>query len=65
MKAAILGRRRRAKAKAIGRGRGVAKTRGRPLWELMEPYVGMAELPGDLAANHDHYLYGSPERAER
>ena len=45
MKAAILRRKasRRPGAKAIGRLRGVVKGRGRSLWELMEPYVGMAE----------------------
>jgi hypothetical protein len=36
------------------------------LWELMKPFVGMADnLPADLAANHDHYLYGASKRSPR
>jgi hypothetical protein len=66
MKAATMKRAGRAKAKPVARRRGAAKAEKGSLWALMEPYVGMAEgLPGDLAVNHDHYLYGSPKRVAR
>ncbi len=36
------------------------------LWEVIQPFVGMADnLPADLALNHDHYLYGAAKRAGR
>jgi hypothetical protein len=36
------------------------------LWELIKPYVGIADNPpSDFAANHDHYLHGSAKRDMR
>jgi hypothetical protein len=33
------------------------------LYERLKPFVGAAKgLPADLAAQHDHYLYGTPKR---
>lgn len=40
----------------------------RPIWELFEsaadelPEDVLAQLPTDGAAQHDHYLYGTPKR---
>ena len=39
---------------------------GQPLslYERLKPFVGAAKgLPADLAAQHDHYLYGTPKRS--
>lgn len=33
------------------------------LYEQLLPFIGkMGGLPSDMAAQHDHYLYGSPRR---
>jgi hypothetical protein len=33
------------------------------LYERLKPLIGAAKgLPSDLAAQHDHYLYGTPKR---
>jgi hypothetical protein len=33
------------------------------LYERLKPIIGIAKgLPSDLAAQHDHYLYGTPKR---
>lgn len=34
-------------------------------WSFMEGLIGSVEGPEDWAAEHDHYLYGSPRRYER
>jgi hypothetical protein len=42
----------------------------RPIWELFEetaeniPDEILQQLPTDGAAQHDHYLYGTPKREE-
>lgn len=42
----------------------------RPIWEIAAeiarriPDEDAASLPRDLAANHDHYLYGAPKSSE-
>ncbi len=42
----------------------------RPIWEMIEeenrsiPPEVWADLPVDLAAQHDHYVYGTPKRAD-
>lgn len=42
----------------------------RPIWELFEetaeniPDEILDQLPNDGAAQHDHYLYGTPKREE-
>jgi predicted XRE-type DNA-binding protein len=44
------------------------ETRRRPIWERIAeiaaeiPPEELERLPTDLAANHDHYLYGTPKR---
>jgi len=35
------------------------------LYDLFKKFDGIAkDLPQDFAANHDHYLYGSPKSAK-
>lgn len=35
------------------------------VWTVLQEFAGAAKgLPSDLAANHDHYLYGTPKRAK-
>lgn len=34
------------------------------LWDVLEKYAGSVEAPEDWAAQHDHYLYGTPKRTE-
>jgi hypothetical protein len=39
---------------------------GPTLYERLRGVVGSAEgLPVDMAENHDHYIHGTPKRAER
>ena len=33
-------------------------------WDVLEQLAGTVEAPEDWAAEHDHYLYGSPKRGE-
>jgi len=41
----------------------VAATEPQSLYERLKPFVGAAKgLPANLAAQHDHYLYGTPKR---
>jgi predicted XRE-type DNA-binding protein len=46
----------------------VKDTDPRPIWERIAEIVAdmpseeLEKLPTDLAANHDHYLYGAPKR---
>lgn len=36
------------------------------LYDALKAFDGRAtDLPNDLAAQHDHYLYGTPKRAAR
>ena len=40
-----------------------AATEPQSLYERLKPFVGAAQgLPADFAAQHDHYLYGTPKR---
>lgn len=32
---------------------------------LLETLIGSVEAPSDWAAEHDHYLYGTPKRADQ
>ena len=32
-------------------------------WDVLHQLAGTVEGPGDWAAEHDHYLYGTPKRA--
>jgi len=38
------------------------KTALQKLLEIAEKYPAADDLPADLAAQHDHYLYGTPKR---
>jgi hypothetical protein len=31
-------------------------------WDVLESLTGTVEAPDDWAAEHDHYLYGTPKR---
>jgi hypothetical protein len=31
-------------------------------WDLLETLAGTLEAPSDWAAEHNHYLYGTPKR---
>lgn len=34
------------------------------VWDVFERFAGTAKgLPADMAANHDHYLYGTPKKS--
>lgn len=37
---------------------------GENIWDVMMAFAGKANanLPEDLAVNHDHYLYGTPKQ---
>ncbi len=43
---------------------------GKPIWEIIDeenrsiPPEVWDDLPTDLAAQHDHYLYGTPKRTD-
>ena len=32
------------------------------VWDLLETVAGTVDAPSDWAAEHDHYLYGTPKR---
>ncbi len=32
------------------------------VWDLLETLAGTVDAPSDWAAEHDHYLYGTPKR---
>lgn len=34
-------------------------------WDLLEGLAGTVEGPEDWAAEHNHYLYGTPKRADQ
>jgi predicted DNA-binding antitoxin AbrB/MazE fold protein len=50
-------------------GSATAETVQEPIWERIAaltrdlPAGALDQLPDDLAAEHDHYLYGTPKRA--
>lgn len=31
-------------------------------WQLLDTLAGTVEAPADWAAQHDHYLYGTPKK---
>ncbi len=35
---------------------------GGDFWQALEKRIGTVEAPPDWAAEHDHYLYGTPKR---
>ena len=35
---------------------------GGDAWDVLEEQTGAIEAPADWAAEHDHYLYGTPKR---
>ena len=39
---------------------------GLTLYDTLSGFIGMAQgLPEDFAAEHDHYLHGTPKRSQR
>jgi hypothetical protein len=34
------------------------------IWSTLQQYAGTVEAPADWSAEHDHYLYGTPKRAQ-
>lgn len=34
-------------------------------WDVLEDHTGAVDAPGDWAAEHDHYPYGTPKRTDR
>ncbi len=38
---------------------------GQGAWDLLRSCTGAVEMPADWAAEHDHYLYGTPKRSSR
>jgi hypothetical protein len=42
----------------------VAVSEGQSAWDLLEQLTGTVDAPEDWAAEHDHYLYGSPKRGK-
>ena len=36
----------------------------RSAWDVLESLAGTIEGPEDWAAEHDHYLYGTPKRRQ-
>ena len=35
------------------------------LWDFLESVAGTVDAPPDWAAEHDHYLYGTPKRDDK
>ncbi len=35
------------------------------VWDTLESQIGALEAPQDWAAEHDHYLYGTPKHGSR
>jgi hypothetical protein len=50
------------KAQPAENGTGKPKTALQELVEILKSYPPNPDLPTDLAAQHDHYLYGLPKR---
>ena len=46
------------------------RTKHKPIWEVIDeimadvPEEELAKLPSDGAAQHDHYIYGTPKRGK-
>ena len=40
----------------------VSTVEGKNAWDILAQLTGMVEGPEDWAAEHDHYLYGTPKR---
>ena len=36
---------------------------GAGAWDLLQQSSGSVDMPADWAAEHDHYLYGTPKRS--
>ena len=43
----------------------VAALAGENAWDILARLTGTVEGPTDWAAEHDHYLYGTPKRGDR
>ena len=44
---------------------GAGANKCRTLNEVLKDFIGAAEGPEDMAANHDHYAHGAPKRDEK
>jgi len=42
----------------------VQQIEGSSAWDTLERMIGAFEGPEDWAAEHDHYLYGTPKRQQ-
>jgi len=42
----------------------VSTTEGESAWDILAQLTGTVEGPTDWAAEHDHYLYGTPKRRD-
>ena len=42
----------------------VEMTEEQSAWDVLEQLAGTVDAPADWAAEHDHYLYGSPKRGQ-
>ena len=40
----------------------VQEVGGPSAWDILEKMIGTVDAPEDWAAEHDHYLYGTPKR---
>lgn len=49
-------------AREVGTGSEEAIPEG-GVWALLRGAAGAVEMPTDWAAEHDHYLYGTPKRS--
>ena len=43
----------------------LAKADSENAWDTLEAMIGTQQQPEDWAAEHDHYLYGTPKREEK
>lgn len=45
--------------------RKTAKPKNETIADALAPFIGMAnDLPSDMSVQHDHYLYGTPKKAQ-
>ncbi|RPJ54902.1 MAG: hypothetical protein EHM23_27855 [Acidobacteria bacterium] len=45
-------------------GRPTRSSEGKSIWRVLESLIGTVDAPPDWAAEHDHYLYGTPKRGD-
>ncbi|MEH2363676.1 hypothetical protein [Nostoc sp.] len=42
-----------------------SKTKAADVWDVLEDLTGTVDAPEDWASQHDHYLYGTPNKCDR